>query len=186
MDLKNLKTFTDKLCDKDIAMFHHCLRKEWSRLHDYEDSIKRSFKPHEEPTRTFNNNVHLLDDDVLITHEYLWDIICMPNDKLFPNGINLVVFEIPEDDLTGNVEIICPTNRYSKVLFSDKRLTFMLVKRNSFFEPIYLYDNLKDLAVLSFEFLFFFGFLFIFFFVCDFKKSLYPPKNNETLPLVSK
>lgn len=58
MELRNLKTFTDKLCDKDIAMFHHCLRKEWSRLHDYEDSIKRSFKPHEVPTRTFNNNVH--------------------------------------------------------------------------------------------------------------------------------
>ena len=58
MELRDLKTFTDKLCDKDIAMFHHCLRKEWSRLHDYEDSIKRSFKPHEVPTRTFNNNVH--------------------------------------------------------------------------------------------------------------------------------
>ena len=58
MDLKNLKTFTDKLCDKDIAMFHHCLSKEWSKLHDYQESIKRSFKAHQKPRDTFNNNVH--------------------------------------------------------------------------------------------------------------------------------
>ena len=45
MELKNLKTFTDKLCDKDLAMFHHCLRKEWTRLSDFEESVKRSFKP---------------------------------------------------------------------------------------------------------------------------------------------
>lgn len=58
MENKDLKTFTDKLCDKDIAMFHHCLSKEWTLLHDYQSSLKRSFKAHEVPTRTFNNNVH--------------------------------------------------------------------------------------------------------------------------------
>ena len=45
----------------------------------------------------------------------------MPNDKLFPNGINMVIFEIPEDDVTGNVEIICPTNHYSNTNFSNKK-----------------------------------------------------------------
>jgi len=58
MELKDLKNFTDKLCSKDLAMFHHCLRKEWTRLDDYYESVERSFKPHQVPTRTFNDNVH--------------------------------------------------------------------------------------------------------------------------------
>ena len=58
METKNINEFTKKLIDKDIAMFHHCLKKEWSRLHDYSEAIKHSFKPHKQPTRTFNNNVH--------------------------------------------------------------------------------------------------------------------------------
>ena len=58
MELKDLKNFTDKLCSKDLAMFHHCLRKEWTRLSDYQESVERSFKPHQVPTRTFNDNVH--------------------------------------------------------------------------------------------------------------------------------
>ena len=58
MELKDLNTFTNKLCDKDLAMFHHCLRKEWTRLSDFEESVKRSFKPYSIPTQTFNNNVH--------------------------------------------------------------------------------------------------------------------------------
>ena len=46
MDLKDLKTFTDKLEPRDIQMFHHCLRKEWTRLSDFQESIESGFKPH--------------------------------------------------------------------------------------------------------------------------------------------
>ena len=92
---------------------------------------------------SFENFIdYLKDDTVIIDYQYLWDIICMPNEKLFPNGINLVVFEIPEDDITGNLEIVCPTNHYSKTNFDDKKLTLMLVKKGNFFEPIYLYNNM--------------------------------------------
>jgi hypothetical protein len=101
---------------------------------DYFERVILSFK---------NFLAFLSDDEVVIDYQYLWDIISMPNDALFPNGINLVIFEIPDDDVTGNVEIICPTNHYSNVLFSDKRLSLLLVKKDNFFEPIYLYDNLK-------------------------------------------
>ena len=58
MELKDLKTFTDKLCDKDIAMIHYCLRKESFRLSDFQESLESDFKPHEVPTRTFRDNVH--------------------------------------------------------------------------------------------------------------------------------
>ena len=93
--------------------------------------------------KAFENFINFLNDDTtIIDYQYLWDIVCMPNDKLFPNGINMVIFEIPEDDVTGNVEIICPTNHYSNTNFSNKKLTLMLVKKNNFFEPIYLYNNM--------------------------------------------
>lgn len=92
----------------------------------------------------FKNFIAFLsNDEVVIDYQYLWDIISMPNEDLFPNGINLVIFEIPEDDITGNVEIVCPTNHYSSVLYNDKRVTLILVKKENFFEPIYLYDNMK-------------------------------------------
>ena len=58
MDLKDLKTFTDKLEPRDIQMFHHCLRKEWTRLSDFQESIESGFKSHEAPTRQFRSNVH--------------------------------------------------------------------------------------------------------------------------------
>ena len=58
MDTKKLDSFAARLCDKDVSMFHHCLRKEWTRLSDFHDSVQRSFKPYSVPTKTFKNNVH--------------------------------------------------------------------------------------------------------------------------------
>jgi len=65
MDIKPVNEFTKKLIDKDIAMFHHCLRKEWTRLSDFQESVERSFKPHQVPTKTFNNNVHSRTESLL-------------------------------------------------------------------------------------------------------------------------
>ena len=89
-----------------------------------------------------NFKKYLTNDDIYIDYQYLWDIICMPNENLFPNGINLIIFEIPQDDATANVEIICPTNHYSSLNYSGDKLKLMLVKKNNYFEPIYLYSNL--------------------------------------------
>ena len=56
----------------------------------------------------------LKDDDVFIDHTYLWDLISKPNKMLFGiSGINLVILEIPKDDITNNVRLICQTNHYS-------------------------------------------------------------------------
>ena len=44
----------------------------------------------------FENFVSFLrDDNAVIDHTYLWDIICMPNALLFPTGVNLVIFYLP-------------------------------------------------------------------------------------------
>ena len=30
--------------------------------------------------------------------------------KLFSSGLNLIILRIPDDDITDNVEVVCPTN----------------------------------------------------------------------------
>jgi len=79
MDLKNLKTFTDRLDQRDIAMFHHCLNLEWTRLNDFRDSLERGFKPYQSPTLTFNSNVdnrsNLLIHEVKMELQYLENLI---------------------------------------------------------------------------------------------------------------
>ena len=93
----------------------------------------------------YKNFIAYLDsDDNDIDYQYLWDIITTPNENLFPSGINLVILEIPQDDVTANVNIICPTNHYKDRGFDSNKRTLMLVKKNEFFEPIYLFDNLKE------------------------------------------
>ena len=79
-------------------------------------------------------------DYIDITHEK-WDIICKPNPRLFTNGLNLVILEIPDNDITDNVNIICPTNHYSNELFDSYKNSLILVKQGSYYEPIYSYTN---------------------------------------------
>ena len=66
METKNINEFTKKLIDKDIAMFHYCLRKEAYRLSDFQEAIESDFKQHQVPTRTFRDNVHNRTESLLI------------------------------------------------------------------------------------------------------------------------
>ena len=86
-----------------------------------------------------NFKMFLNDNDVLIDHTYLWDIISMPNKYLFPNGINLVIFQIPHDDITNNVQLICPTNHYSSEFYQTIKPTLILIKEDGYYEPVYSY-----------------------------------------------
>ena len=83
---------------------------------------------------------YLKDDDVLIDHTYLWDLVCQPNKFLFGNeGINLVILELPKDDITNNVRLICPTNHYSTEFYEARKYTLILMKEDNYYEPIYSY-----------------------------------------------
>ena len=83
----------------------------------------------------------LRDKSIQIDYTYLWDIICMPNPGLFETGLNLIILEIPEDDITNNIELVCPTNHYSLNTYNARRRSLFLIKRENYFEPIYGYLN---------------------------------------------
>ena len=95
----------------------------------------------EDTVLAFNNFIHYLNDDAsIIDYNYLWDFITNNNSKLFDNGLNLVIINIVNNDITDNMEIICPTNPYSSKMYDPRKNTVFILKRNDVFEPIYLYE----------------------------------------------
>ena len=88
----------------------------------------------------FENFINYLnDDDVIIDHTYLWDIISKPNTKLFVKGVNLIILKIPNDDITNNVELLCPSNHYSNEFYETRKPTVFIIKEDKYYEPIYSY-----------------------------------------------
>ena len=93
-------------------------------------------------TDSFNNfNNFLMNDEILIDYTYLWDIICLPNENLFPKGINMVIIDIVNNDETNNVEIVCPSNHYSSNKYNPQLGTILIVKQGNFYEPILSYTS---------------------------------------------
>lgn len=88
-------------------------------------------------------------DDVEIDYRYLWDLVCDDNPKLFPKGLNLVIIESLEDDITGNVNVICPSNHYSKTLFDVNKMSSILIKKEGLYEPIISYEDTGKNYVIS-------------------------------------
>jgi len=91
---------------------------------------------------SFQNFITFMrDPNSIIDYTYLWDIVTRPNPSLFAQGINLVILEIPEDDSTNNVELICPTNHYSNEYYEARKQSLIIMHKGDFFEPIYSYRN---------------------------------------------
>jgi hypothetical protein len=102
---------------------------------------------------SFENFINYLkDDEVIIDHTYLWDIISMPNKYLFPTGVNLVIFQLPKDDITNNVQLLCPTNHYSSEFYQARKPTIIMMKEEGYYEPIYSYTVDKTKRIIAKEF----------------------------------
>ena len=91
----------------------------------------------------YENFKLFLKSDNLIDHTYLWDILCFKNDKLIPIELNLIIIEVLKDDITNNVEILCPTNHYSSSYFDKNKHTVILIKQEQYYEPIYTYKEIE-------------------------------------------
>lgn len=103
----------------------------------------------ERMVKAYENYIdYLKDDTVLRDYTYLWDLVTEPNKNLFSEGINLIIIELPEDDITSNINIICPTGVQAKNAFMKERRSFILYKEGNFYEPIYtLTDNGKNFSI---------------------------------------
>ena len=87
----------------------------------------------------YNNFIaYLINPESEIDYEYLWDILSIKNNNLFPKGLNLIIMELPQDDITSNINIICPTNFYSINKFDENKETLLILKKYEYFEPIYI------------------------------------------------
>lgn len=101
----------------------------------------------------YTNFIDFLNDPTItIDYRYLWDLICMPNNKLFTRGINLVIIEIKDDDITSNVEIICPTNHYSSSFFDANKKTVIIMKKGNYYEPLYAFEDTGDKFLVTRQF----------------------------------
>ena len=133
---------------KKSAIDKYTKTKTFSRLNMEKQEDKFYFT---KVVSAFENFISFLkDDDAIIDHTYLWDIISMPNKYLFPIGVNLVIFQIPNNDITNNVQLLCPTNHYSSEFYQARKPTVFLIKEDGYYEPIYSYtNNNKKFTVLK-------------------------------------
>jgi len=81
----------------------------------------------------------LTDVDSIIDHSQLWDIVATPNPRIFPDGLNVVLMEIANNDVTEHIDLVCPTNAYSAYQFKADRASAFIIKTNDIYLPIYKY-----------------------------------------------
>ena len=86
----------------------------------------------------------LRNEDSIVDHTLLWDIVCSKQIGIFPNGLNLAIMEIENNDIRDNVSLICPSNSYIDSYFDENKGTVMLIKNNEHYEPVYVYGNTRN------------------------------------------
>ena len=91
----------------------------------------------------YENYIDFLNSDEYVDYTYTWDLITKPN-YIFKDGINLIIFEIMENDNTNKIELICPTNHYSSEFYDVNKKSVILLKKEEFFEPLYLYKSMNQ------------------------------------------
>jgi hypothetical protein len=89
-----------------------------------------------------NYRKFIMDNDIEINYTYTWDLI---TNIAFEDKKNMIILELLEDDLTDNIDLICPTNHFSNDGFFDsKKHSIILIKKDIFYYPVYLFINDRD------------------------------------------
>ena len=91
---------------------------------------------------------YILDEKSEINHVHLWDFFCERNTQLLRDGMNLIILQLSDDDITEKVQMICPSNAYSHVEYDSRKETAIIIKQGSYYEPIHLYER-NDTIVVS-------------------------------------
>ena len=115
------------------------------------DFAKRLNMENVSERRFFQNTVasyrnfisYITDPTETIDHTYLWDIFTSDIPALNKGGLNLVLFQITENDITDKIEYICPTNRYSKNVHDINKNSVLVLLHDKYYEPIFEYQYQK-------------------------------------------
>ena len=113
---------------------------------DLKDDIQTRYL--EETIASFMNfSKFLKSDSSTIDHTYLWDFFCHRNKNLLQDGMNLIILQISDDDITERVQFICPSNAYSSIEYDERKESALIVKQGSFYEPVHLYEHNESIVV---------------------------------------
>lgn len=89
---------------------------------------------------------YILDNNVDINYEYLWDFLSLKRENnlggMFSSGMNLVILNSPDDDITTKLELICPTSMYTSNLYNIEKPILILYSKNGYYEPIYSFNKI--------------------------------------------
>lgn len=125
-EIENVLQNKDTTVSKNISTKIKHIRSVFSSYQNYISYIKNQNK------------------DIAIDHTFLWDAFTDNNPGLIKGGVNLVILNIPNDDMTDNVEIICPTSSMTNKTFNPNIETVILLKQENFYEPTYLYEEREN------------------------------------------
>lgn len=102
----------------------------------------------EEAVRSYKNFISfILSNDSFIDHTYLWDLITDNNSFFIKGGVNLIILEQTDDDLTSNIKMVCPTNMLN--MYDPRKSFFILLKKGDYYEPLYLYKETDGVIVIT-------------------------------------
>ena len=59
----------------------------------------------------------------------------------------MLILEIPDNDITNNVEILCPTNHNVTSFYDVSKQTIIIIKRGDYFEPVYSRKEEKSIKI---------------------------------------
>ena len=150
----------------DSAMYRNIDIKQYKNTKTYKKFHKTNLIALKSAISSLHNFYSFLEDDNnYIDYTYLWDIVCDVNKNLFKKGLNLIILELPQDDITSNVNIICPSNHFSNVPFDSNKPSCIIMKKYDFYEPIYTLTDKGD----EYELI-----------------KLYDTKSTNTLPNIKK
>tara|TARA_B100001287_G_scaffold235848_1_gene208158 strand:+ start:24890 stop:30631 length:5742 start_codon:yes stop_codon:yes gene_type:complete len=101
---------------------------------------------------SYNNFIDFIkNENSVIDHTYLWDFFCGRNNNLLKDGMNLIILQMTDQDITERVQLICPSNAYSKFEYDETKETVILLKQDNFYEPIHLYEQKETIIKIKSE-----------------------------------
>ena len=101
------------------------------------------FKDPENNVPAYDNFKNYILSNQFLNEEYLWDFLSRPN-VLMKDGVNIIIMNFSR--------IICPTMYGLTNMYDINRPTYIIIKNNNIFEPVYMLENKKNGIIYTWYF----------------------------------